>query len=210
MFDNNSHTFYFVRYPLGAGGTHLSNIISLDETIAPRGTIKKDSYFEFLISSYQSKLSTAHLPGHCIISDHMWAKNLSTSYQHSASVHLGHAASFFWAKPLLDRFQNKKYILLTFTDIKSRQCILQREKSLFTTTTLNNKYYVEEMSYFYSTRIQESGKIDADINLAIETYLLFKPNITELVLLINQQYHLNIPVNQAQQLHDIWLPKVLN
>ena len=203
MYNISTHTFYFVRYPLGAGGTHLSNLISLSPTIQPR--LSDDRYFEALCKEYTKNKTTVHLLNHYIISDPKWKTDLNKiDYNYAGSVWPGHAASFVWAKDTLDTLPNKKYVLLTFNTSASRNIIKQREQKLFSTNTLDNRYYTEELRCFYNAWFNSND----DDNLVIETEDLFLKDISEVLNKLNQKYNLCIPFAEAQELHTLWLSRI--
>ena len=208
MTDSLTHNFYFIRYPLGAGGVHLGHLVSLSDQIAPHGTLSKDRYFEFLYSEYKQKKTTVHLLDQCIISDPQWLDNLSLWYNYSGSVHTGHSASFEWAINKLNHFKNKKYILLQFNSAESRRILSQRELRIFKTNTLANSYYANEICHWYNTWFIEPDIISDDINLPMELSCVFDNDITPMIEKINIKYQLDIPLDRAQELHDIWINNI--
>lgn len=200
------HNFYFVRYPLGGAGVHIANIISLSPTCAPRFSIDKDSYLDYLIKHYADSRENAHLPkDHAMVNDPEWVEHVqSLDYNFSNSVHTGHGASFFWAKDQLQQLTNKKYVLIAFANQESKNILRERELRLFNTDTLANKYYCEELAMIYNTYFSEPGNIDDDINLVFEVADIFKSDIDLVVNKLNTKYQLDIPQAQAQQLHTLW------
>ena len=211
MADLNQHTFYFIRYPLGGGGVHLANLISTSDQFYPRviGTNHLE-YLSQLLKVYQetSKI-TAHLPGQYIISDIDPWENLLNNIDPAIpnSIHLGHAASFIWSKPILDTLKIKKYILLTANTDRSLHILQTREKHIFGHSVFDSPYYKQELLAFYNQWFYEPGAIDDDINFPIEIEDLFQDNITNLLDRISKKFNLIIPHHPAQELHHVWIQR---
>ena len=211
MADLNQHTFYFIRYPLGGGGVHLANLISTSDQFYPRviGTNHLE-YLSQLLKVYQRPSAiTAHLPGQHIISDtNKWAdlrNNIDPAIPNS--IHLGHAASFIWSKPILDTLKIKKYILLTANTDRSLHILQTREKHIFGHNVFDSPYYKQELLAFYNQWFCEPGDIDDDINFPIEIEDLFQDNITNLLDRISKKFNLIIPHHPAQELHHAWIQR---
>lgn len=207
---NSDHTFYFVRFPIGGGGVHLANIVSLDPNCAPRFSASKADYVEYLSGHYQKSTKNSHLPrDHAMVNDAEWQQYFdSIDPSYSASVHTGHAASFDWAQQRLDQLINKRYLLLTFNTARSREILITRERELFGTETLVNRYYREELCSMYNSYFSSPNGIDDDVNLPIEIEQLFQPNIHKIVDAINLKYNLSIPGDLAQHLHTMWYQNI--
>ena len=120
-------------------------------------------------------------------------------------MHLGHAASFDWASELLDPLAHKRYILMQFNSQESREFIRERERKIFGSDTLANSYYAAELAHFYNVWFSESDACDDDINFAFECHRMTSSDIRPLVAEINSKFQLNIPIDQAQKLHNLWL-----
>ena len=80
-----NHTFYFIKYPPGAGGAHLANLIALDATFASKNSeLDKEQFNEYLHAFYKKQqagdatLKNKHIDGHCIISSPLWLEQLKT------------------------------------------------------------------------------------------------------------------------------------
>jgi len=208
----NEHIFYFVRYPLGGGGTHLSNLISLSENINKKiENVSATDYFLYLKDIYTNNEKHLHDDQQFIISDiDQWkSKLLKTNYKLSGSVYTGHAASFTWAKSIIDHLRIKKYISITFDSEESEKILSDREYKLFDTHTLRNSYYKEEMRFFYNQEfISDSILCNDDINLKFEITDIFSKNISPVIKKINQKYNIGIPEDQAQALHNLWIKKI--
>lgn len=212
---SKNHTYYFVRYPVGGAGAHLSNLITLDPTFSPKILDKnKDDYINFLFKEYSlpwTDHKNAHLSaGHLIISNPQWHNFLEKiNYtMYSNSVHLTHAAGIYWQNIKLQTLQNKKFILIKFSTKRSLEIVKQREKLLFNTDTFTNIYYTEEIRHFYNQWIEVPGEIADDLNLEIEVEELFCTNITNIINKINNKFDLNIPLKESQSLHKLWFDKV--
>lgn len=208
---HSSHTYYFIRYPLGAGGSHLSNILSLDPTFCPKipGKSKQDNY-KNLVNAYTNQLINSHLDNHLIINDSAWdsiLENLDIDYPNS--VHLAHAASIDWRAQYLEQIENKKFILLKFTTERSTDFVRARESNLFGTDTLANPYYREEIRNLYSKWILVPGKIDDDINFEIEIEDLLQNSIHDCVESLNKKFKLSIPTVESQNLHTLWINNLI-
>jgi len=196
---------------LGAGGSHLSNILSLDATFAPKISSKsKQDNYQDLVNAYTNQLTSSHLDNHMIINDSAWdsvLQNLDIDYPNS--VHLAHAASIDWRSQYLKQIKNKKFILLTFTTERSTEFLRARESKLFGTDTLANPYYREEIRNLYSKWIFDPGKIDDDINFEIEIEDLLQNSIHDCVESLNKKFKLSIPINEAQTLHAFWINNLI-
>ena len=206
--NNQDHTYYFIRYPVGAGGVHLSNLISLDASFAPKiHTMDRDNYINYLLDFYNSHNTMAHIDSHHIINDIKWIdyiKNLDYSFL--SSISLGHAASFDWAEDTLKTLKIKKYISLTMNKEESVDIVRTREKKLFNTDTLLNKYYRTEIQHFYNRWFVslDPSIVDDDINLSFEVKDFYN-NIELIIGTINKKFNLNIPIELACSLHQKWL-----
>ena len=204
--------FYFVRQPLGGGGHHLANLMSLDATISPRSPeIKsKQEWIALLINHYNNADIHTHFNNNqdsLSVSDPDWRFEIERLDQNLNSVHVGHAANFDWAEHALDQLPNKRYILLTFNTLESRNIVKQREKAIFDTETLKNEYYVEELCHMYNRWFKDATVCDDDINCPIEIQDLFVEDIGSVIDKINQHFDLSIPLDQAQDLHKLWFAK---
>jgi hypothetical protein len=209
----DEHTFYFVRYPLGGGGAHLVNLISLSTLISkPVDNVSANTYFAYLKDTiYNNNKKNAHGYWQFIISDQeKWKTALKKiDYTLHGSVYAGHAASFFWANDILKCLKNKKYISLTFNTESSEKLLLDREYRLFCSQTLKNSYYKNEIKYFYNQEfISENHWCNDDINLNIEISALFSDNVIPVISSINQKYNIKIPEDQAQELHSLWIKNI--
>ena len=202
--------FYFVRAPLGGGGRHLANLMSLDNSVSPSlPQIKsKQEWFEFLVAQYNNTIEIgAHFNHSIIISDARWKADLASLDNAMSSVHHGHASSFDWAKDTLDQLPNKRYVLLTFNTPASRSIVIKREKQFFGTETLKNTFYVEEICHFYNKQFKDGATCDDDLNFSIEIENIFVEDITSVIGKINEHFCMNIPISDAQYLHKIWWSK---
>jgi hypothetical protein len=205
----NQHHYYFIRYPLGAGGAHLANIMSLDPGFAPKLGAHRDGYHTAMKQHYSQRSdNTAHPPGHYLISDPRAPDALATVTSYQRSVHLGHAASFVWAESLLMTLPHKRYVLLQFNNESSREYLRNREKKIFGTDTLANDYYAAELACVYNQWFSAADACDDDINLAIECDQLLDHDISSVVGVINDKFHINIPCDQAQELHSVWMASI--
>lgn len=206
--NSDNSTFYFVRFPLGGGGNHLANLISLDASFGSRiPGLDKELYQTELIKTYNKSNLTGHLSTQLHIHDHQWIDIVDQLDSKSNSVYTGHACSFIWGRSTLNSLKNKRYILLTFKSDKSMEILKKRELAIFNTSSLENSYYAEEIRYLYNGWIQEDNQIADDINLEIEISELFQDNINDLLSKINKKFNLNIPHNTAKELHDEWINK---
>jgi len=212
--NKNDHTFYFLRYPIGAGGAHLSNLISLDPSFAPKEPrMLKDEYIGYLINLYHSLEHTghtAHTDANHTINDQQWPKYIEKlDYSFANSIHQGHSASFDWVAPILQTLKNKKYISLTINDQTSVDIVRAREKKIFNTDALAAEYYRAELQHYYGRWfISDNPEIvNDDINLLIEVSDLYY-NFSMVLETINKKFNLNIPVNLANTFHNKWLDNI--
>ena len=85
-----NHTFYFISYPLGAGGAHLANVISLEPTFSPKNShLDKVEFLNYLNFFYSSENNNQHIDNHKIVNDKSWKEELpSIIDKFSNSVHL--------------------------------------------------------------------------------------------------------------------------
>lgn len=209
---NNNHTYYFIKYPLGSGGTHLANLISLSPDVNNKFLIDPgENYFDCLKLYYTKNIKTVHYDTHHIISDlESWTNYLDNlDYSIPNSVHLGHAASFDWTEDLLNQLVNKKYINIVFTTEKSIKFLRHRESIIFQSDTLRNSYYQKEIQHFYNKQfISKNPKhCNDDINLNVEFEDMCKLDISKVVYAIGNKYNIQIPMDQAMYLHKLWMGK---
>ena len=201
-----NHTFYFISYPAGAGGAHLANVISLEPTFSPKNShLSKEEFLNYLNFFYSSENNNQHIDNHKIVNDKSWKEELpSIIDKFSNSVHLGHAASFHWANMKI--FKNKKYICLTFNTEESLKLLRDREFKIFKTDTLKNRYYLEELRFFYSSVTHEINIQEKNV-LKIEISELCVPDIKNVLIKINEKFNLSIPYDLGQKYHWYWYNK---
>ena len=208
--NKHEHNYYFIRYPLASGGSHLSNLISLDATFAPRVLdMSKEEYISYLTDVYNSSGPLAHLTKNHIISDNYWGEYIEKlDYSYSNSVHLGHAASFRWASHNLSTLKNKIFISITVNDKESIELLRNRERKIFKTDTFQNEYYQAELKCFYTEWFKSDNPevVDDDINLIVEL-AEFYYDVGNILDRINTKFNLSIPRHTAIDLHSIWLLK---
>ena len=208
-----NHNFYFIKYPPGAGGAHLANLISLDTTFTSKNPeLTKQDFIDNLYAFYKKQpvdtiLKNKHIDAHCIISSPIWIEQLKRlDYNFNNSIHLGHAACFLIRSKFIEKI-NRKYITLTFNSEKSLTLLKSREAKTLNTTTLENEYYCHELRYFYSTILNESSVFSTEHILNFEIDEIYVKDIVPIITFINQKFNLNIPLNQAQELHNYWYNK---
>lgn len=206
LWDFESHWYYFVRYPLGAGGNHLANLLSLDEDFEPRIGQQRLDYFDVLKTTYRQDQNHLRRPrGTALISDVPAQTKLTSPSGYPKSVHIGHSASFVWAKELLQPLMHKRFISLQFNTSVDRDFVRKRERKIFQTDTLANDYYAAELAHYYNTWFSGHDACDDDVNLAIPCHRLGCVDITDLIDEINIKFQLHISVKSAQELHYLWL-----
>jgi hypothetical protein len=204
---------YFIRFIPGAGGVHLSNLISLDATFNSKEIrLSKDQYIKYLLTYYSSHPTKAHLKNHYIISNRdLWLTYLNQQdFNLPNAVHVGHAASFYWVSDILETLKNKKFISLTFNTDRSIEILTNRGIEIdiaWGGLFQNNPYMRQELSHFYQTEFISTDPTisNDDINLQIEVEDLFNKNISFLIDKINKKFNLDIPLELAQNLHDLWI-----
>lgn len=205
----DNHTFYFIKFPLGAGGTHLSNMISLSPIVNDR--FKSDNYIRDLELIYTNQKRHVHSSHQHIISDlDKWQHCLDNlDYTIPNSIHIGHAASFGWAESILQTLINKKYINIVVTTDRSIQLLRQREFNIFKTDTFANRYYQKELIYFYNKQFDSTNSIHwpDEINFSIELEDLYTEDITDVILSINEKYALDVPEDQVKYFQKLWIKK---
>ena len=205
-----NHTYYFIRYPLAAGGTHLSNLISLDASFAPKvNGMSKDDYISYLIDFYNLPSPIAHLTSQHIISDAVWVDYIEElDYSFTNSVHSGHAASFDWTNQILTTLTNKIFISVTVNEEESINILRNRERKIFDSDTFQNDYSRSELQHFYTQWFKSDNPnvVDDDINLTVELVELHQ-NISTVLERINNKFNLSIPIDLAVTLHKKWLSK---
>lgn len=131
------HQSFFICYHIGARGTHLSNLISLDPSFRPKNFSDHNEFYNSLHEVYGAKESaTAHLTlkeGHFIVGEqHRFVEYLrNTNYsQYTNSVYLGHSSCFLRNSELLNKIPNKKYIIISAKDEHSKKILGERQFSL--------------------------------------------------------------------------------
>jgi hypothetical protein len=201
---------YFVRFIPGAGGVHLSNLISLDATFNSKVIgLSKDQYIEYLIDYYSMNPINGHLENHHIINDKdAWTNYLGyQDFDLPNAVHIGHAASFDWVFDILETLENKKFISLTFNSNRSIEILQNRIQRFNWPDFFKIDYMREEYQHFYQKEFISTDPViyNDDINLRIEVEDLFNKNISFVVDSINKKFNLDIPLALAQNLHDHWV-----
>lgn len=217
MFFHN-HTFFFIKYPIASGGSHLQNLISLDNNFLPSNLDNNHESFNFYLKNFyenlqpygQVPLSDKHVSNHYLINQKKFdsvveeIKNHKINFTHS--VHKGHHCSFIERKNFIDNLQNKKFILVYFEDEKDYEIAIKRELKMFRTTTLKQLVYREEIRYNYDCIFCNHEKVNDDI-IKIKISDLFSKNIDTILDNINQKFGCNIPIATAKYYHYIWLEK---
>ena len=202
----DQHWYYFVRYPLGAGGNHLADLLSLDARFEPRIGQDRVGYLDALKAKYcGDRQHLRHKWGTALISDLPAQQKLAAASCYEKSVHIGHAASFVWAQELLRPLVHKRFISLQFNTPADREFVRYRERKIFQTDTLANDYYAAELAHYYNTWFSGHDACDDDVNLEIPCHRLGCVDITGLIDDINTKFQLHIPVESAQELHYLWL-----
>lgn len=209
-----NHIFYFVRYPFASGGAHISNLISLDNNFAVKNpTYSKENFSNYLLEFYKKEmvknvsLQDRHISGHYIIGAELWVEQLKNlDYNYKNSVHQGHALCFF-AREKLIKALNRRYINITFHTEKSFELLKKREYELVQTKTFEHDVYASELRYFYNNLIHEIKDFSLLNVFNLEVEEIFVPDITNVIKQINKKFDLNIPIEQAQELHSLWYNK---
>ena len=215
------HQFYFVCFPPGAGGVHLGNLIALDPTFSPRGLTSHDEYYQKLLEQYASSELWAHAVNHqmfdvndppMLIKINQYLSSIDTT-KYKNSVHLGRVTNFFNNR-YFDNLSKKRVILFTFNDQLSIDLVGKREEIIFTEYSPIHKtgiFNIIAFRYLHSKEyFQKMHGID-DLDLfQLEAKRMFNADITDLLKELNQEFNLNIPLDQATKLHQLWITKNLN
>ena len=213
------HNFYFVCYPPGAGGTHLSNLIALDPSFNPKGLASHEEYYAQLLAYYESPTLIAHAVNqhHFDIHNPKWVKILNeylTSIdvnQYKNSIHTAHINHLFNNR-YFENLANRRVILIGFNEQTSLDYIASRERKILADTypplTEIGGLNTDAMRYLYSRDYFQKAHTVNDLNLMyIEAKRMSNRNITDLLENINQLFGLSIPMDQADKLHKLWISK---
>lgn len=213
-----NHNFYFVFYSELGGGHHLGNLISLDRSFFPLGADHHDALYQGLLNWYNDPTSIyAHAfpvhigHGHTTFNQEIFNKYIDTiDYEkYKNSTHPSHAHNLF--KFDTQQLKNKSMIILTLHDPVSRDIINHRSKIRYSKPLLisdsgefeHSGYIFEKYIYSRETAIKHLGFDDYRI-FEIEIRDFYKSDITPIINNINKFYNLNIPLDQAQELHNLW------
>ena len=201
----DDHNYYFIRFPIGGGGTHLANLLSLAKNVNSKFlNLDKSKQFDYLHNIYSTNPhGHAHTVADITIQSDSWIDHLTNlDYSITNSIHTGHGASFIWCADKLKLINNKKIISLSFETNQSVDIIRKRERKITNTDTLANNYYLQELRTLYTL------PIDNCPNLQIEVERLFVPYIIPLLESIATEFNFDIPLDLAQTLHTIWFQKI--
>ena len=81
-----------------------------------------------------------------------------------------------------------------------------REFKIFKTDTLKNRYYLEELRFFYSSVTHDINIQEKNV-LKIEISELCVPDIKNVLIKINEKFNLSIPYDLGQKYHWYWYNK---
>jgi hypothetical protein len=188
----------FVAYIPGGGGNHLKNIMSLDPSFA-----NSDDLDESVYSEITQPVGTVHsVPG----------RNLHEVYLQRAIdepnrswLLLGHFGELaLWRDKILSIYE-KRVVLITIDHDVDRRLIMERNDRLQQNI---HPYWLNEEQYFlYQPAIYNTYfRVAAQDIFSIPLHHFWHPDLQKyhIVDRLNSRFGLNIPVDRAQRLHDLW------
>jgi len=211
-----NHQFIFISYPFGAGGTHIQNLMSLDPDCYPKGSLDHSTFYNELLDLYSNSNNVwAHYSNHLIFNDE---KELIESIKkiddtlYKKSVHTGHCYSYLASKNFLEKLSSIKIIIISAHDQETKKLLKQRQSRIlgkdYIDKTDTMVQYTEDLLYsrdffqdFYNVKSQDL--------IEIEGSLLYQTDITEILLAMNLEFEMNIPLDKALILHNLWLKNIV-
>jgi len=213
------HQSIFICYPHGAGGTHLSNLISLDPSFSPKKFSDHNELYNSLYEVYSNRENTTtHLTikeGHFIVSKHdqfvEYLENINYS-KYNNSVHLGHSICFLKNTEILNKIPNKKYIIISTKDTYTKELLGNRQFSLLGKDCINDLVFptADVEDFLYSREFFERyHHVRPKDIIDFEGSYMFQRTIGYIINKINNEFNLNIPVDQADTLHRLWKKNII-
>jgi hypothetical protein len=182
----------FVIFAPLTGGNHLANIVSMSDRFVKR--FNENVYYNNLFHVHPKSNKTNYAPTEADL----------TALQGQSNVFCSHLTEYLSAKTLTEHHvPNRKYILLEFP-VHSRNSFFKHRisKGLY----YNDKYILEELSTMYS--IDTFSKLTNEKDLTkINVDLLFDRDVSGLLETLNLELGLNINLQEASKLHQLWLAK---
>jgi len=218
--DFYNHDFFFICYPLGSGGQHFGNLVSLDRSFCPVGYDSHNDYIVAVNSEYDNiSRKDAHVAlskSIEIFKTEKFLKNLSligNNYNKSIwPMHLSYLNCFDDDGMLFKSMRKKRMIVFTFRTELSRNFLKVRLSKLIGKTIDNDMFAwgIFDTQIFYSREyiMKTFDFKDQDI-YEIEISQLFNENISHLLADLNKSFDLNIPLMESEALHRKWLKNIV-
>jgi len=184
-------TVAIVVFPPAAGGNHLRNLISLSSkyNTAPSDAI------------YQSSRGAVHAtPGSNLQKEQ--ANNLDDTNDYLLHGHFGEIMSY---RHQIKKIKNKKFIIICLENNEDRQLLNKRPTPSKYSPFTSQDYFFGEQVFLYEPFIYHhyfNTPMDDIMNIPITEW--FVKDITPILARINYFLQIDIDVNKAQELHEIW------
>jgi hypothetical protein len=204
---------YYILFPPWAGGNHLGNMLCLSN----RFTDNKPFDFIELLEFYNSNNNPYF---HYIYSRELNLKKedykiklIEKLNQNNASVHTG--GHFGWLMefyPILAAFGDVQVILLDMPDrtASAGKRMLTERSRLFRSQQLVNDHYFSDQYLLYNTNTIHK-LLDIPLNSIIDVSTdLFNSVDTPVFSQLNDRLNLELPLDQCNKLHNIWMKKIHN
>lgn len=207
-------------YPELGGGHHLRNLLSLDRSFFPLGAINHDVLYQNFLAWYNEPTAIhAHaMPivgsgiSHALVDSTVFEQYLDSIdfAQYKNSTHPCHAMNIYGNDT--QHLKNRSIVIITINDPKSHDIIDERAKLRYgkiltarasITNPEHSGYSFDKFVYSREATVKYLGIKDHQI-FEIEVRDFFRQDITPIIDNINKFFNLQIPLDQAQELHNLW------
>lgn len=192
------YSIYYTVFPPGAGGHHLSNIISLGLETTDYDKLEKFYQNNNQSSFHYSPLMTQMKPSEAI----NWIKSADLPI----SI-CGHWTFLFRDYHNLLQIGKLKIIVCDVPAVNSAGWLRMRKGNLW----MDNSFKSGEQQVLYTVKmIKQLYQLNDTDVVDVATELIHKQDISGLVYHLNLSTGLSIPADKAQRLHEIWFNKNYN
>lgn len=185
-----------ISYIPGAGGNHLKNLMCTYAGFANSNELNVDVY-----NGQTEPPGTAHsVPGRNL-HDHVVNRVLDKPDLHW--LMLGHFGELALWREKINSISDKKWILITINTQLDRNLLKTRHERLQQHT---HPYWLnEEQMYLYQPPMYHSyfpGHTDNILTISLKEF--WNPKVDKFIEKINSFLNINVPIIDAQKLHDLW------
>lgn len=180
------------------GCNHFANLIATSDQLQDRLIDSHTDYKNFLIDFYKKGYKNAH-----IMKGNSLGNLISPEFLHAVSAYQrpgvlnGHLGTLYGESGDLLRSLGRNLLLLGSAESANKH-MQRRVSDKFLVNFLENSKKIKVSEGFSIHGILPQDIIEFDPNL------LFSPNITPLLVNLDQQLNLDLDIAFCQQLHDLW------